>query len=561
MMQLRDYQEYATSCVLSFDFQMGTCHPLVAAPTGTGKSLMIAGLIKRMFERYSHYGALKIMVLADVKELLDQNYDKLMQLWPTAPAGIYSAGLGRKDTKHPIIFGGIASVANCPLYFGKVDFLLVDEAHMISLKDSSQYRTFINDLKTVNPYLCVVGFTATKFRMGQGLLTEGDGALFSDICCDMTTMEAFNWFLDQGYLCRLRPIPTENEYDTKGVRTVAGEYHQGDLQAAVDKEDLTRKVVTEAVRLGENRQKWLVFASGVKHTIHVAEELNRQGISTTYVHSNSKEHPMTDAERDQRIADFKAGKYTAMVNNGILTKGFDDPSIDYIVMLRKTKSIVLWIQMLGRGTRPDYAPGYDLSTREGRLDAIANSPKPYCLVADFAGNVRELGPINDPRIPKPKGKKEPGDAPIRICPDCGTYNHASNTHCDHCGREFPRVLQLEVKASKEALIKEKEPPKPIQVEKFKVDRVEYHPHFKAERPPSIRVTYYCGLRRFSEWICLEHEGMGIQKRSQSWWRQRSQVEPPETTVEALGHVENLKVPSIVHVRLDEKSPQILNYEY
>ncbi len=563
MMELRNYQDYAVSCLMDFDFKGGTRHPLVAAPTGVGKSLMIAGFIRALFRAYGSYGPIKIMVLADVKELLVQNHEKMLALWPGAPAGIYSAGLGRKDKRQSIIFGGIGSVANCPLYFEKVDFILVDEAHMISLQESSQYRTFINILKTINPALIVCGFTATKFRMGQGLLTEGEGALFTDICCDMTTMEAFNWFLDEGYLCRLRPVRTDNELDAKGVRTVAGEYHQGDLAKAADKQELTERIVTEAVRIAEetNRQKWLVFGTGVKHTIHLAEELIRQGINATYVHSNSKEHPMTDDERDQRIADYKAGKYTAMVNNGILTKGFDDPAIDYIVMTRKTKSVVLWIQMLGRGTRPYYCPGFDLSTKEGRLDAISNSIKQYCLVADFAGNCRELGPINDPRIPKPKGKKEPGDAPIRICDHCGTYNHASASHCSFCGREFPRVLQLEVKAAKDELIRTAKEPVPIKVEIFNVQRVEYHPHFKKDSAPSIRVTYYCGLRRFCEWVCLEHAGPNVRARAQRWWRGRTHIEPPETTVDALAFVDQLKEPSKVHVRLDQANPEIINYDY
>lgn len=558
-MKPRDYQKYAVDCVLGFDFQMGTRHPLVAAPTGVGKSVMIALLCMEIFARYGHA---KIMILADVKELIDQNSKKIFQMWPTAPAGIYSAGLKRKDTKHPIIFGGIGSVANCPLYFGHVDFILVDEAHMISNKDSSQYREFINHIKTVNPFAVVVGFTATKWRMGQGLLTEGDNALFTDICCDMTTMEAFNWFLAEGYLCWLRPVRTEMEYDVQGVRTVAGEYHQGDLQKAVDKAELTERVVREAVRIGQsqNRKKWLVFASGVEHCIHVAEELERQGISVTYVHSNSKDRPMSDEERDRRIADFKAGKYQAMVNNGILTKGFDDPEIDYIIMLRKTKSTVLWVQMLGRGTRPYYMDGYDLSTKEGRLNAISNSEKPYCLVADFAGNSRELGTINDPRIPKPKGKKEPGDAPIRICPECGTYNHAGNSHCDFCGFEFPRVVQLEVKASKAELITAPKEPEPIQVVKFKVDRVEYVNHLKAGKPPSIRVTYYCGLRRFQEYVCLEHGGM-VTGRSKRWWSNRSDIHPPESTIEALQYVEHLREPHTIHVRLDNELKNIINYEF
>lgn len=559
MMILRNYQDYTVDTVLNFDFEMGTKVPLVAAPTGTGKSLMIAGLIKRLFSRY---GLMKILVITDVKELIVQDYEKLLQLWPTAPAGIYSAGLKQKDTSQAIIFGGIGSVANVPLYFGKVDFILVDEAHMISMKDNGQYRTFIEAMRAQNPYVCIVGFTATKYRMGQGLLTDGENPLFTDICCDMTTLEAFNWFLDEGYLARLRPVSTKTEYDTTGIRTVAGEYKQADVEKEVLKAGKTEKIIREAISLGQDKKVWLAFASGVKHTIEVAEELNRQGIPTTYIHSNTRDFPMSDAERDQRLADFKAGKYRCMVNNGILTKGYDHPELDYIIMLRLTKSVPLWVQMLGRGTRPYYVRGFDLSTKQGRLDAIANSEKPYCLVADFAGNCQLLGPINDPRIPRAKGKKTAGDAPIRICLNCGTYNHASNSHCDHCGAEFPRILQLEVKASTAELIRENKVAVPPKVEIFKVDRVEYHPWNVATlgKTPSIRVTYYAGLRRFTEWVCLEHTS-GVSGRARNWWRGRSTVPPPETIIEAMAFLDTLREPSHVHVRVDTPSPEIMNYDF
>ncbi len=556
-MILRDYQSYSIDAVLNYFLNGGTGNPLVAAPTGVGKSVMIAGLITRLFRDYA---GVRVMVLVHVKELIEQNHAKLLELWPSAPAGIYSAGLKRKDIHTPITFGGIGSVAGCPLYFGKIDFLLIDEAHMLSTKESSQYQTFIADLRVTNPHLVVIGYTATKFRMGQGLLTEGDGSLFTDICYDATTMAAFNWFIAEGYLCKLRPRVTKNELDTTGVRTVAGDYHQGDLQKAVDKKEITERVVSEAIEMGVGKESWLCFATGVKHTIHVANELIKQGISATCVHSNSKEFPMADSERDQRIADYKAGRYRCMVNNGILTTGFDHPRLDYIIVLRKTKSVGLWVQMLGRGTRPFYERGYDLTTVNGRLNAIANSAKPYCLVADFAGNTAQLGPINDPVIPKPRNKGDKvGDVPIRICDKCGTYNHASASYCSYCNIEFPRTIKLLTTASNAELIRNVET-KPIEVKMFNVNRVEYHPHFKPDRPPSIKVTYYCGLRRFSEWICLEHTG-GIKTRSKNWWRERSRVEPPDTTVDALGFVDSLRVPSILHVRLDTENPTILNYEY
>lgn len=561
-MKPRDYQLSAVESVIDYYENGGVGNSLLAMPTGTGKSVVIAALLMCLFKRYAGH-QLKVLMLTHSRILIKQNYEKLLQMWPTAPVGICSDGLGRKDFRQAIIFGGIGTVAKIPLYFGHVDIIIVDEAHMISLKESGQYNAFIKDIKVTNPKAVLIGLTATKFRMGQGLLTQGEGAMFDEIVCDMTTMDAFNWFLAQGYLCRLRPVKVSSEYDFSEVRTIAGEYNQADCAKAVDKPLLTQKIIAEAVKIGrvENRNSWLVFATGVKNTIAIAEELIRQGVNATYIHSNTKNYKMSNTEVESRIAAYLRGEFEAIVNNGILTTGFDNPALDYIIFTRKTKSVPLWVQMLGRGTRPFYAKGFDLSTTEGRLNAIANSIKRYCLVADFAGNCRDLGPINDPKIPKLKDKKEPGDAPVRICDKCGTYNHASATVCDHCGAEFPRILQLSVEAANDELIKEAKAPEPIKIEIEYVHRVEYAPHMKLNRPPSIRVTYYTGAtRRRMEWICLEHGGI-VTAMARNWWKQRCDIPPPETTVEALTIVHHLREPKAIHIRTDNGNNNIINYDF
>lgn len=394
-MQFRDYQDYAIESIFRYFEEGGEGNPVVAMPTGTGKSVVIGGFIQRAFQRYPGQ---RVMKLTHVKELIEQNFEKLLAIWPTAPAGIFSAGLRRRDAYCPITYAGIATAIKAVETFGHVDLLLIDECHLVSPKADTMYQAFINGLKKVNPYLKVIGFTATHYRMGQGLLIE-EGGLFTDVCVDMTTLEAFNWFLAEGYLCPLVPRPTRTELDVEGVEIRQGEYNLKQLQEAVDRDEVTHAALLEALEMGHDRQHWLVFASGVEHAIHVAAMLESLGVSATCVHSK-----MSDGERDQRLADYKAGKYRAMVNNGILTTGFDFPAIDLIVMLRPTQSPGLWVQMLGRGTRPLYAPGFDLETTEGRLAAIINSPKRNCLVLDFAGNTRRLGPINDPVIPKRKGK-------------------------------------------------------------------------------------------------------------------------------------------------------------
>ena len=177
---------------------------------------------------------------------------------------------------------------------------------------------------------------------------------------------------------------------------------------------------------------------------------------------------------------------------------------------------------------------------------------------DFAGNTRRLGPINDPVIPKRKGKGG-GQAPVRICENCGIYCHASLTHCPECGFEFPRSIKFGFHAGTEALIRDgQEFP---QVELFRVDRVVYNEHRKEGRPPSIRASYYCGLRMFDEWVCLEHEGFA-RKKARDWWRNRAtDPQPPETIADAFQRLGELRTPTHIRVWINKKHPEIMSYEY
>jgi DNA repair protein RadD len=197
------------------------------------------------------------------------------------------------------------------------------------------------------------------------------------------------------------------------------------LQAAVDDADITYRALTEAVQIGQSRRSWTAFASGIDHAIHIAEMLRGTfGIDAAEVHSK-----MPDKERDRRIEAYKRGELRCIVNKDILTTGFDHPPIDLILMLRPTMSTGLWVQMLGRGTRP-YDPAIN-----GYLPGFPTK-KFDCCVLDYAGNTRRLGPINDPVIPKPKGKGRAGDAPVKICDACGAYNHTSARFCLVCNNEF-----------------------------------------------------------------------------------------------------------------------------
>ncbi len=521
-------------------------NPVIAMPTGTGKSIVIAKFIKGVLSRWPGQ---RVMMLTHVKELIEQNADKLRAFWPQAPLGIFSAGLGEKNHLMPITFAGIQSAQNCPELFGHIDLLIIDECHLVSPNENTGYQKFIAALRKVNKNLRVIGLSATPYRLGLGMIT--DGGIFTDVCYDITGLNAFNRLLDEGYLCPLIPMPTMTVLDVTGVHKQGGEFKTNELQAAVVKYEITKAALLEAAEAAASRHHWLVFAAGIDHVRMIVQILeDEMGISARGIHS--KMDPNIDGDRDTNLADFLSGKIRVLVNADILTTGFDFPALDCIILLRPTSSPGLHVQILGRGTRPFYADGFDLDDITERLAAIAGSPKQNCLVLDFAGNTQRLGPINDPRIPKKKGESK-GDIPIKLCPECSCMNHISARWCVNCGAEFVFQEKITPKASTLALIVRDEP----QVAMFPVDRVTYAQHVaKSSGIPSLKVSYYCGIRRFTEYVCLQHGG-SIRYKAMQWWKDRHDSDPPETINEALPFVEELRTPNELRIWVNRKDPMIL----
>ncbi len=528
MIQLRYYQQEALDAIYNYFLTHQNGNPLIGLPTGTGKSVLPAAFIQGIMRQWPSQ---RFLMVTHVKELVSQNADELLKLWPEAPLGIYSAGLKQKDTAHPIIFGSIQSMIKHPDWFGHRDIVFVDEAHLVSAEDSSQYQTFFAFLKLINPNLKIIGMSATLYRMGMGMITEN--GLFTDVVYDKTNLEGFNELLAQGYMCPLIPLRTKTELDVSDVSVVKGEFVSTQLQGAVDKAEITFKALQEFCHACQNRKSWLLFASGIEHAEHIAEQLGAFGVDCAPVHSKRPSE-----YNDAAIRAFKSGELRAIVNYGKLTTGFNHPQIDAIGMLRPTLSVPLWVQMLGRGTRP----------------AKAN-----CLVLDFARNTPRLGPINDPRIPRKKGEGN-GELPIKICESCGAYNHPRVRICCNCGEEFTFQVKIVSKAGTDELIKAAATEEIPQIEILNVMNVHYEKwDGKMGKPPTLKVTYYTPAK-YNEWICLEHSGMAG-KMARDWWRRRHAMEPPATIDEALNFTSNLKCPRFIRVHVNKKHPEILGAEF
>jgi DNA repair protein RadD len=531
MIQLRYYQQEALDALYNYFMTHQTGNPLIALPTGTGKSVLPAAFIQGIMRKWPNQ---RFLMVTHVKELIQQNAEELEKLWPNAPLGIYSAGLKQRDTAHPIIFGGVQSMVKHPDWFGHRDIAFVDEAHLMSGDDDSRYNTFFAFMKLINPNLKIIGMTATKYRMGMGLLT-GNG-IFTDIVYDKTDFEGFNELLDAKFMSPLIPFKVKTELDVSDVSVVQGEFVATQLQGAVDKAEITFNALREMCYAGQDRRSWLIFASGIEHAEHIAEQLGAFGIDCAPVHSKRPSE-----YNDAAIKAFKRNELRAIVNYGKLTTGFNHPSIDLIGMIRPTLSVPLWVQMLGRGTR------------------IADG-KQNCIVLDFARNTPRLGPINDPRIPNKKGS-DAGETPIKLCEGCGAYNHISARLCCNCGEPFTFQQKLVSKAGTEELIKRAVTEELPQIETFNVLNATYVKHDgKIGRPPTMKVTYFTTGLAFKEFICLEHNGMAG-KIARDWWRRRHKSDPPAKVDEALHFVSQLKCPRYIRVHVNKLHPEILSCEF
>ena len=405
---LRDYQQRMIDDLYTWFRAGNKGNPCIVAPTGSGKSHLIAAICQDAIKQWP---GTRVLLMSHVKEIIEQDADKMLQVWPNAPLGIYSAGLNKRDLGQPITFAGVQSVVKRADQIGHVDIILVDESHRISHKNEGGYRRLINDLTHINPALRVIGLTATPYRLGHGLITEGD-ALFDDMLESVTIEE----LIYKGYLCPLQSKVTGIKMNTEGVHKRGGEYIESELQAAVDKHDDNQRVAAEIVERGKDRKSWLIFCAGVAHSEHMRDALQALGISAVSVTGK-----MGHKERAETLAAFKRGEIQCITNCSVLTTGFDHPGIDLIAMLRPTMSAGLYMQMAGRGLR-------------------VSPTKTDCMVLDFAGVIEQHGPITCVQPPPKKGE-EGGVAPTKDCPECGEIVHASLMQCPACGHEFPLRIE------------------------------------------------------------------------------------------------------------------------
>lgn len=413
--KLRPYQQEAVERTV-LHFRKTNDPAVIVLPTGAGKSLVIAELARIAKQ--------KILVLAHVKELVEQNSQKYKSFG--LEASIFSAGLKEKSLTHQVTFASVQSLSrNLNKLNEHYSLLIIDECHRVNGDKKSQYGKVINALKEYNPQLKVLGLTATPYRLGMGWIyhhhyhgfVKGNKeSPFKNCIFELP----LRYMIKHNYLTPPNEVDAAiSHYDFSSLASNAfGQYSNDDMNALLkNSKRATQAILQQVIQYSETRQGVMVFAATVMH----AQEI------LTYLPADQSALITGDtpnAERDKLINQFKAKKIKYLVNISVLTTGFDAPHVDFIAILRPTESVSLYQQIVGRGLR----------LSEGKKD---------CLVIDYAGNGFDLF---HPEVGDKKGDSD--NEPVQVlCPGCGFANifwgktDSAGKVTEHFGRRCQGLLE------------------------------------------------------------------------------------------------------------------------
>jgi len=369
MINLRLYQNEGAQGVLSC-FQKQIPSVLYVLPTGGGKTILFTYITQRAMSKQK-----RVLILVHRIELLRQTSGSLLKF----------------DVEHGMInplytpnFDAQVQVASVQTIIRRLDYctaanwtpdlIIVDEAHHAT---AGSWRKIINHFQSVNENVKVMGVTATPIRTdGQGLGVD-HGGMFDEMVCG----PSMKWLMSEGYLVRAKVLSPPRKFDSSKLKRSKGDFKTRELDDLINKPTITGSAVAhyEATCKGVPT---IVFCVSVAHTEEVAQEFRKHGYRFYAIDGTTD-----DDERKRVLQGLADGSVDGVCSCDLINEGTDVPAATCGILLRLTGSLALYLQQVGRLLRPVYAEGYDLSTREGRLEAIAKSEKPFAYILDHVGNV------------------------------------------------------------------------------------------------------------------------------------------------------------------------------
>lgn len=365
--------------------------------TGAGKSIIIA-----MVAEWLHKASKRVLVLTHSSDLVRQNHAKYAATG--AEAGIFSAKLKKKQTKHHVLFAGVQSVVRSLDKFEPVSMIIVDEAHIVSDELDTSYQKVFAHFFILNPNVRIIGLTATPSR-GKYALVHKDH-FFKKCLYRIGTKQ----LIDEGYLSPITyGAPKAEEYQLAGVKLNSlGFLDQKQVDAAtVGQERLTRNICLDIMANMEvqGRNLCMIFASSIMHAKEILSYLPED---------NSELVTGETSDRTGILERAKSGGLKYLVSVGTLTTGVDLPICDCVALLRATESPTLLMQIIGRGLR--------LSPETGKID---------CLLLDYGQNIERHGEAEDDIFSSLESQKakEESEGQEKMCPACSQLSSLYARRC------------------------------------------------------------------------------------------------------------------------------------
>lgn len=396
MVRLRDYQQDAID-VLVANAKKGIRKQVLVAPTGAGKGWLIAWLASIAKGR--------VLVIADRIELVEDVSERMVKLGVKAE---FLNANNRPKNLNSKVYVSMAQTLTRRLsdekyikYLQEVSLVIIDEAH------KTIFDKFHEHIKNK-----VIGMTATPIR-------EGNQTSLDELYDCMHEVATVQQLIDKGALCPARSFSTP--VDLSKVKTSGNDFDRSEMTNFYDKTELYTGAVKNYLRHAKD-EKTILFCSGVKNSIKLKEEFLANGISAEHLDSEN----CSSEERKRVLKDFKEGKIKVLCNVGLFLVGFDEPSVTCVILYRATKSLSLFLQACGRGSR----------LHEG---------KDHFKILDFGENFQRFGLWESPRewsLKKQKRERRTkGASPVKECKRCEAIVMATDTVCPCCGYQFPTAAQ------------------------------------------------------------------------------------------------------------------------
>ena len=320
--ELRDYQQDLTQKIFA-GWSAGSRRVLAQLPTGGGKTVVIGAIAQQFTQRGE-----KVLFLAHREELLLQARSKLESI-TGCTAGLIKAGY-RAAPQHQIQIASVQSLIRRQHYF-EAGLVVVDEAH------HSCAATYVSLFERY-PNAYILGVTATPARSdGQGFKNQYDALVLG---------QSVRELIDAGHLCAFKLFAAKNRIKAADIKVTAGDFNQRELAQRVNT-TLTLGDVVGTWQKHAAGKRTVVFCVDVAHSRAVADAFLQAGYAAEHIDGETPA-----IERRAILERFRTGETAILTNCGIVSEGLDVPGIEAVQCLRPTRSLVLYLQMVGRGLRP-----------------------------------------------------------------------------------------------------------------------------------------------------------------------------------------------------------------